>query len=109
MPEGGAAVLSDRELNRATLARQGLLARRAAPLLDAIAGLIGLQAQEPPDPYLALWSRLEPFDPHELGALLEARAAVRIVLMRGTIHLVTAEDAPSSWGSNGSSLDQRAR
>jgi len=86
-------VLSDRALNRATLARQGLLARRAAPLLEAITGLIGLQAQEPPDPYLALWSRLEPFDPHELGALLEARAVVRIVLMRGTIHLVTAEDA----------------
>jgi hypothetical protein len=91
--DSGAAVLSDRELNRATLARQGLLARRPMPLLDAITRLVGLQAQEPPDPYLALWSRLEPFDPQALGSLLEERAVVRIVLMRGTIHLVTAEDA----------------
>jgi hypothetical protein len=55
--------------------------------------LVGLQAQEPPDPYLALWSRLAPFDPHALGDLLESRSVVRIVVMRGTIHLVTADDA----------------
>ena len=42
---------------------------------------------------VAAWSRLERFDPSVVGDLLEARRLVRIVVMRGTIHLVTAEDA----------------
>lgn len=89
-------VLSDRALNRATLERQWLLARRPAgsvTLEGAVEHLVGLQAQEPLDPYLALWSRLDAFDPNALGALLEERAVVRIVVMRGTIHLCTAADA----------------
>ncbi|MGH9040345.1 MAG: winged helix DNA-binding domain-containing protein [Acidimicrobiia bacterium] len=55
--------------------------------------MVGLQAQNPLDPYLALWSRLDGFDPHGLGRLVEDRSLVRIVVMRGTVHLVTAEDA----------------
>lgn len=89
-------VLSDRALNRATLARQWLLERRPAAsvgVVDAVEHLVGLQAQEPLDPYLALWSRLDPFDPTDLGTLMEQRAVVRIVVMRGTIHLLTADDA----------------
>jgi DNA glycosylase AlkZ-like len=86
-------LLSDRALNRATLARQWLLERRDASPIEAVAWLVGLQAQEPPDPYLALWSRLTAFDPHALGGLLEDRSVVHIVVMRGTIHLVTADDA----------------
>lgn len=54
---------------------------------------MGLQAQEPHDPYTALWSRLDGFRPEALSDLLESRRVVRMVLMRGTIHLVTAEDA----------------
>ncbi len=54
--------------------------------------LVGLQAQEPKDPYVALWTRIDGFRPEELEALLEAREAVRLTLMRGTIHLVTACD-----------------
>lgn len=54
---------------------------------------MGLQAQIPLDPYLALWSRLEAFDPDAVGRAIEARELVRIVVMRGTIHLVTADDA----------------
>ena len=61
--------------------------------LDAIVHLVGLQSQNPLDPYLSLWSRLERFDPDEVGRLVEDRALVRIVVMRGTIHLVTAADA----------------
>ena len=85
-----ADVLTDRELNRATLARQLLLERSTMGVHDAVEHLVGLQAQEPWDPYLALWSRLEGFDPQELGAGLEDRSLVRIVVMRGTIHLLTA-------------------
>src|SRR6185503_564830 len=56
------------------------------------AHLVGLQAQVPLDPYTALWSRLAGFEPETLGALLEERRVVRVVVMRATIHLVTADD-----------------
>jgi hypothetical protein len=86
-------VLSTRALNRATLARQLLLQRASMNLMDAVSHLVGLQAQNPLDPYLALWSRLADFDPEALGRLIEKRALVRIAVMRSTIHLVTADDA----------------
>ena len=85
-------VLSRRALGRATLARQLLLDRAHLPPRDAVAHLVGLQAQQPRDPYVALWSRLRAFDPDELGRLLVEREVVRIVVMRATIHLVTADD-----------------
>jgi hypothetical protein len=86
-------VLTRRELNRATLERQMLLRREEATPLEVMERLVGLQAQEPPDPYVALWSRIAAFDPEALSADLEARRAVRAVgLLRGTIHLVSARD-----------------
>jgi hypothetical protein len=85
--------LGTRALNRATLARQRLLERRRADLVGTVRDLVGLQAQVPLDPYLALWSRVDAFDPDELGRLIVDRALVRIVVMRGTLHLVTADDA----------------
>jgi winged helix DNA-binding protein len=85
-------VLSLRALNRATLARQLLLERSELSVLDAVAHLVGLQAQEPRDPYLGLWSRLAVFRPEELSALLLDRRVVRIAVMRSTLHLVTADD-----------------
>lgn len=61
-------------------------------VLDAVEHLVGLQAQVPLNPYTALWSRLERFDPYELGRLLLERRVVRIAVMRSTIHLVSADD-----------------
>ena len=86
-------LLSRRQLNRATLERQ-LLLRRATHLapLHAVRPLVGMQAQVPLNPYHGLWSRLEGFRPESLAQLLLDRMVVRIVVMRGTLHLVTAED-----------------
>ncbi|MFI0463048.1 winged helix DNA-binding domain-containing protein [Saccharopolyspora sp. 5N102] len=89
-------VLDARALNRATLARQLLLDRADMPALDAVAHLGGLQAQEPQEPFVGLWSRLRAFAPAALSDLLTERGAVRIHLMRRTVHLVTADDA-LSW------------
>src|SRR5918999_5804695 len=88
-----APVLDARALNRATLARQHLLAPSPLPVAEEIEHLVGMQSQIPSDPFVALWSRCEVFDPAELNRLMEERRAVRMTLMRGTIHLVTARDA----------------
>ena len=86
-------VLGPRALGRATLARQLLLHRDERPALDAVEHLVGLQAQVPRDPYVALWSRLDGFRPETLVALLLERRVVRTAVMRATIHLLSADDA----------------
>ncbi len=86
--------LTRRAQNRALLARQLLLQRSAEQTAaGAIGHLVGLQAQSPKDPYYALWSRLDGFDPAALGTLLIERLAVRMTLMRATVHVVMADDA----------------
>jgi hypothetical protein len=84
--------LDARTLNRTLLARQQLLSRTRLPALEMVDHLVGMQAQEPHDPYLGLWSRLDRFDPGELSRLLSERAAVRLPMLRFTIHLVSARD-----------------
>lgn len=86
-------VLGPRALNRATLARQLLLERSPIPAPAAVERLVGLQAQVPDNPYVALWSRLDGFEPDALSRLLVDRRVVRIAVMRATIHLVSADDS----------------
>ena len=87
------AVLSSRELNRATLARQMLLARAGDVAVPAAVERIGgMQAQEPKHPFLGLWTRLEGFAGEALLDAIAAREVVRATLMRSTLHLFSAAD-----------------
>ena len=102
-------VLSDRALNRATLARQLLLGRSPLDPLAAVEHLVGLQAQVPTNPHVALWSRLDGFDTDQLDALLADRQIVRSAALRGTIHLVTAPDCLTIWPLEQPVLEQEMR
>jgi len=86
-------LLSQAALGRATLARQMLLAPAEREPVEAIAHLIGLQAQAQFPPYYGLWCRLREFAPESLAELIVDRAVVRVALMRSTVHLATAMDA----------------
>lgn len=88
-------VLSLRELNRALLARQFLLARTDNDVLTAVERLAGLQAQFPPSPYVALWSRLGRLERAHLTKPLDRMMIVKASLMRATLHLVSAREYPS--------------
>jgi hypothetical protein len=87
-------VLTLRELNRATLSRQMLLARADVPVSAAIERLVGLQAQLAVAPYVGLWTRLASFGRDGLTRLIEGHEVVKATLMRATLHLCTAEDYP---------------
>jgi hypothetical protein len=89
---GPGGVLTLRELNRATLARQLLLSRERIPAPRAIERLVGVQAQWPRPPFLGLWSRVEGFERSDLVTLLDERRVVRATFLRGTLHLATAKD-----------------
>jgi hypothetical protein len=85
-------VLSLRELNRTTLARQLLLERATMPVLGAIERLVALQAQLARPPYVGLWTRLAGFARDHLASEIENRRVVKATFLRGTLHLLTATD-----------------
>jgi hypothetical protein len=87
--------LTARRLNRATLARQLLLRREAIDVVEAVRRVAALQAQEPAAPYVALWDRVEGFNPTELDAAFASRAIIKAQLLRITLHAVTATDYPA--------------
>jgi hypothetical protein len=82
-------VLSLRELNRATLARQLLLERKRLSPTAVIERLVGMQAQSPSAPYVGIWTRTTTFRRGTLERELEHHAVVRATVMR---HFVTRRD-----------------
>ena len=102
-------VLTLRELNRATLARQLLLRRERVPVVRAVERLAALQAQEPAAPFVALWSRVDGFGAEELRAAIAAGDVVKATLMRGTLHLVSARDWTHLQPALAAGLARRAR
>jgi hypothetical protein len=84
--------LTTRELNRAVLARQLLLARHDLSIPHALERIGGIQAQYAPSMYIGLRARLTDFARAKLTRALERRLAVQGTLLRSTIHLVSAHD-----------------
>lgn len=87
--------LTSRALNRALLARQGLLDPLKTPLLEVVEAIGALQAQYWPGPPVALWSRVRDFAADDLYRALERRQLVTGTLLRGTLHLVSSREHPS--------------
>ena len=85
-------VLSERELNRALLARQLLLGRSTLSIPRALERMGGIQNQYAPNAYIRLWSCLETFRRDDLTRALERRTVVQGTLMRSTIHTVSTRD-----------------
>lgn len=85
-------ILKLRELNRATLARQMLLARESTTVPAAIERLVGMQAQLASAPYVGLWTRLRDFKRENLASEIENRKVIKATMMRATLHLCEAED-----------------
>ncbi|MCC6802332.1 MAG: winged helix DNA-binding domain-containing protein, partial [Anaerolineae bacterium] len=63
--------LTLRELNRALLARQMLLARETLPVPAAVERLVGMQAQLASAPFVGLWTRLNNFTRADLAGAVD--------------------------------------
>jgi len=94
-PRSTPRTLTQRELNRATLARQLLLRRSGLPVSRAVDRLCAVQAQSPREAYIGLWSRLDGFERSALTRALERRQVVRATLFRMTLHFVSATNYPA--------------
>jgi hypothetical protein len=85
-------VLTERNLNRALLARQLLLERSKLPIEEAVEQVGGLQTQYAPSGYVGLWTRLAGFERDDLTRALEDRRVIQATLIRTTIHIVSRRE-----------------
>jgi hypothetical protein len=78
------------------LARHHLVERLpAGRLLEVVRDVCGVHAQVPSSAELQLWARTDGLGPKDVQeALWERRSLVRTWCLRGTLHLLTAEDLP---------------
>ena len=86
--------LEPEALRLLTLGRQMLLRRSDVTALEAVRRLAGLNAQHRRAPYIGLWSRLEGFQRQDLEQALGQGLVQKATLMRGTLHLVPADEHP---------------
>ena len=104
-PDVSERILTQRELNRALLARQLLLGRRRLSIPQAVEEMGTTQTQYAPSAYLGLWTRLDGFEREALTRALERRTVVQGTMMRNTIHVASPRDywplvlaiRPFSW------------
>jgi hypothetical protein len=89
------APLSDADLNRALLARQGLIEPFDAPLVEVVERIGALQGQQYNALPVALASRMAAFAPDDLYAALQAGELRWGIGLRGTLHLVSAREHPA--------------
>lgn len=88
------------QMNRFTLARQGLLERQAGDPVAWAGQIGGLHAQVASTPALSLWARRRDFRAADLErALYEERTLTRLWVMRGTLHVVPTVDLPTYLGA----------
>jgi hypothetical protein len=88
--------LNDRALNRALLARQGLLEPfDGPPVVDVVERIGAMQAQHWPAVPVGLWTRMRSFAPEDLWAALSAGDLLFGITLRGTLHLVSAREHPA--------------
>jgi hypothetical protein len=85
-------VLTLREVNRATLARQLLLERKRLSPKAVIERLVGMQAQWPQAPYVGIWTRATSFRREALERELARGTVVKATMIRQTLHLATPGD-----------------
>jgi hypothetical protein len=90
--EAAPRTLTERELNRALLARQLLLERSDVPIDRAVEQVGGLQTQYAPSGYVGLWTRLARFERDDLTRALEDRSVIQATLIRTTIHIVSRRE-----------------
>ena len=80
------------ELRRRRSAAHWLSQRPAAPPTEVVARLVGVQAQDPPAARLAVRARSAAATADTVRAAAERGEVVSSWLMRGTLHLVAAEE-----------------
>lgn len=89
------ATLTNRALNRALLARQGLLERFETPLAETVEAIGAMQGQAWAALPVGLWSRTKSFAPADLYGALERGELLWGIGIRGTLHLVSAREHPA--------------
>jgi hypothetical protein len=62
---------------------------------EAVRRVVAVQGQQAASPYVALWNRVQDFDPQELDEAFADRSVVKATLMRITLHAVHGEDYPA--------------
>lgn len=86
-------VLSDRQVRRLRSQAQSLQPRSTGRVVDTVRAVAGVQAQLPASAALCLRARTRGLDAKAVeSARADERSVVRAWTMRGTLHLVPAED-----------------